>query len=138
MFDTSTETGARAVRRLREEQSAWLNTVRRAVMPQPVPVWFLWEEGSFLIYTSAEAHKLKNIRSNPRVAMNLNSGADGDDIVRAEGIAEILEDFPPPDEHPQYLEKYRRGMTIVSGNPESFASYYNTAFRVTPERWQVW
>ncbi len=138
MFDTSTETGSRALRRLREEQLAWLTTVRRDGMPQPVPVWFLWEDGSFLIYTSAKAHKLKNIRSNPRVALNLNSGADGNDIVRAEGRAEILEDFPPPDEHPEYLEKYRRGMAFVSGDPESFASYYSTAFRITPERWQVW
>lgn len=138
MFDTSTETGARALRRLREEPLAWLTTVRRDGMPQPVPVWFLWEDGSFLIYTFSDARKLKNIRSNPRVAMNLNSGADGNDIVRAEGYAGILEDFPPPDEHPQYLEKYRRGMAFVSGDPESFASYYNTAFRVTPERWQVW
>lgn len=138
MFDTSTGTGARALRRLREEQIAWLTTVRRDGMPQPVPVWFLWEGESFLIYTSAEAHKLKNIRSNPRAAMNLNSGADGDDIVRAEGRAELLQDFPPPDEHPEYLEKYRRGMALVSGDPESFAGYYGTAFRITPERWQVW
>ena len=138
MFDISTETGARALRRLREEQIAWLTTVRRDGMPQPVPVWFLWEDGAFLIYTSSEARKLKNIRSNPRVALNLNSGADGDDIVRAEGHAEILEDFPPPNEHPEYLEKYRQGMIFVSGDPDSFASYYNTAFRVTPQRWQVW
>lgn len=138
MFDTSTETGARAERRLYEEQIAWLTTVRSDGRPQPVPVWFLWEGESFLIYTSANAHKLENIRANPKVAMNLNSGADGDDVVRAESVAEVPESSPLPTEVPAYLEKYRRGMAMVSGDPESFARSYGTAIRIKPERWQVW
>ncbi len=138
MFDTSTETGARAQLRLYEEQIAWFTTVRHDGMPQPVPVWFLWDGESFLIYTYSSARKLKNIRANPRVALNLNSGAGGDDIVRAEGAAELLQEFPPPNEVPEYLEKYRQGMAAVSGDPESFARYYGTALRVQPERWQVW
>lgn len=138
MFDTSTETGARAHRRLYGEQIAWLTTVRPDGMPQPVPVWFLWEGESFLIYTSANTRKVKNLRSNPNVAINLNSGPEGDDVVRAEGVAEVLESFPPPTEVPEYLEKYREGMVMVGGDPESFARSYATAIRVSPERWQVW
>jgi len=33
MLDTTTEAGARAERRLREEEIAWLTTVRRAGQP---------------------------------------------------------------------------------------------------------
>lgn len=138
MLDTSTAAGARAERRLQEEEIGWLTTVRSDGMPQPVPVWFLWDGESFLIYTSEKAHKLRNIRANPRVAINLNSGAGGNDIVRTEGTAEVLEDHPPPTGVPGYLEKYRRGMEVVSGDPESFARAYGRAVRVTPRRWQVW
>ncbi len=35
------DSGARAERRLREEEIAWLTTVRSDAQPQSVPVWFL-------------------------------------------------------------------------------------------------
>jgi nitroimidazol reductase NimA-like FMN-containing flavoprotein (pyridoxamine 5'-phosphate oxidase superfamily) len=49
MLDTTTETGARAERRLREEEIAWISTVRSDGQPQSVPIWFLWEGETFLI-----------------------------------------------------------------------------------------
>ena len=51
MPDDSTEIGARAERRLREEEIAWLTTVRADGQPQSVPVWFLWDGDAFLIYS---------------------------------------------------------------------------------------
>ncbi len=138
MFDTSTETGARAELRLREEGIAWLTTVRRDGMPQPVPVWFLWDGEVFLVYSQPGAQKLKNIRNSPRVAMNLNSGAGGNDVVRAEGVAEIFEDAPPATEIPEYLEKYRPSIPSLGMSEEDFAGMYRTAVRIRPERWQVW
>jgi PPOX class probable F420-dependent enzyme len=50
MLDPSSEFGARAARRLREEKLAWLTTVGPNGTPQPVPVLFLWNgEDSILI-----------------------------------------------------------------------------------------
>jgi hypothetical protein len=48
VFDTASEAGRRAEGRLREEGIAWLTTVRADGQPQSVPVWFLWDGGSFL------------------------------------------------------------------------------------------
>jgi hypothetical protein len=42
VLDATTEAGGRAERRLREEQIAWLATVRSDGQPQSVPVWFFW------------------------------------------------------------------------------------------------
>ena len=50
MLDTTTETGARAERRLHEEEIAWLTTVRPDGQPQSVPVWFLCNGETFLIW----------------------------------------------------------------------------------------
>lgn len=138
MFDTSTETGARAEKRLLEERVAWLTTVRSDGMPQPVPVWFLWDGETFLIYSQPGAWKVKNIRENMRVAVNLNSGAGGDDVVRCEGVAEIPDDDPPATEVPQYIEKYRSSIPSLGMSEEEVAETYRTAIRVRPERWQVW
>jgi PPOX class probable F420-dependent enzyme len=106
MLDTSTGAGARAEVRLREELIIWLTTVRSDGRPQSVPVWFLWGVETFLIYSQPGRHKLKNIGSNPRVGVHLNSSANGGDVVRIEGAAEVVQDVPPADEAGEYAEKF--------------------------------
>lgn len=129
---------ANVERRFREEEVGWLTTVRADGQPQPVPVWFWWDGETFLMYSEPERQKLKNIRRNPRVALNLNSNATGGNVVRAEGAAEILEDFPPAAEVGEYVEKYREGIARLGFDVEGFARAYSVAIRITPERWQVW
>ncbi len=138
MLDDSTEIGARAERRLREEEIAWLTTVRADGQPQSVPVWFLWKDGGFLIYSQPGRQKLQNISRNPRVDLNLNSNDHGGDIVRVEGVAELAEDAPPATEVPEYAEKYRAAIARIGYDPDGFAQAYSVAIRMTPTRWQVW
>ena len=138
MFDAATEAGGRADRRLREEEAAWLTTVRSDGQPQSVPIWFLWDGETFLIYSQPGRQKLKNITRNPRAGLNLNSDAHGGAVVRTEGAAEIVEDFPPATEVGEYLEKYRAAIARIGYDPEGFARDYSVPIRVTPERWQVW
>jgi PPOX class probable F420-dependent enzyme len=136
--DTTTEAGARADRRLREEQIAWLTTVRSDGQPQSVPVWFLWDGEGFLVYSRPGRQKLKNVGRNPRVGLHLNSDERGDDVVRVEGRAEVADDLPPADELPGYVEKYREAIARIGYDPEGFARDYSVALRVTPERWHIW
>jgi PPOX class probable F420-dependent enzyme len=138
MLDTTTDAGGRADRRLREEKIAWLTTVRSDGQPQSVPVWFLWDGESFLIYSQPDRQKLKNIGGNPRVGLHLNSNDRGGDVVRAEAKAEILDDFPPAGDVGEYVEKYRESIARIGLEPESFARTYSVALRVTPTRWVVW
>lgn len=138
MLDTTTDAGARAQRRLQEEEIAWLTTVRHDGQPQSVPIWFLWEGETFLIYSQPNRQKLRNIRRNPRVALNLNSNPRGGDIVRVEGTAGIVEDTPPADEVPEYVQKYQAAIARIGFDPRSFAQAYSVPFRVTATRWQVW
>jgi PPOX class probable F420-dependent enzyme len=138
MLDTTTEAGSRADRRLHEEGIIWLTTVRPDGQPQSVPVWFLWDGETFLIYSQPGQQKLKNIGRNPRVGLHLNSNARGGDVVRAEGTAQKLENFPLASEVGEYVEKYRESIARIGFEPDSFARAYSVALRVTPERWQVW
>lgn len=138
MLDTTTGAGARADRRLREEEVAWLTTVRPDGQPQSVPVWFYWDGDTFLLYSRPGQRKLKNIGQNSRVGLNLNSNARGGDVVRVEGAAEVVPDVPPANEVGEYLEKYREAIARIGFDPEGFARAYSVALRVTPARWQVW
>ena len=138
MFDTTTEVGKRAESRLKEEEIAWMTTVRSDGQPQTVPVWFLWDDDGFLIYSQPNRQKLKNISRNPRVGLNLNTNEQGNDVVRLEGTASIDEDAHLSSEVTPYVEKYRESIARIGYDVEGFARAYSVAVRVTPERWQVW
>ena len=134
MLDTTTEAGAHAEARLREEIIIWLTTVRYYGQPQSVPVWFLWEDGTFLIYFQPGRQKLKNICNHPRDGLHLNSNARGGDVVRAEGTAEVVQDVPPADVIGEYVEKYRESIARIGFDPDGFARAYSVTLRVTPDR----
>ena len=138
MLDTTTGAGGRAEQRLREEEVAWLTTVRHDGQPQSVPVWFLWDSETMLVYSQPDRQKLRNIARNPRVGFNLNSSATGGDVARAECTTEVVEDAPPANEVSEYLEKYRESIARIGFDPEGFARAYPGALRLTPSRWQVW
>ena len=82
MLDTTTEWGRLVERRLREEEVIWLTTVRRDGQPQPIPVWFLWDGETILIYSRPDQQKVRNIRHNPKVSLHFNTDEYGDSVVR--------------------------------------------------------
>ena len=140
MLDTTTEAGSRADRLLREK-GAWLTTVRADGsdgQPQSVPVWFLWDGETSLVYSRPDQQKLKSVAGNPRVGLHLNSNSRGGDVVRVEGEAGVAEGAPQANDVGEYVEKYRESIARIGLDPESFARAYSAALRVTPERWQVW
>ena len=137
MLDLTTEQALAAERRLREEEIVWLATVRHDGQPQVVPVWFLWDGSTFLIYSRPRNQKLRNIRTNPRVALNLNSDTAGNAIVRVEGTAEIIAGAPLASEVPAMVDKYRDGIRRIGMDPAGFARAYAVAIRVRPDRFHL-
>ena len=138
MLDTTGEAGVRAQERLRSEEIAWLATVRPDGQPQSVPVWSLWNGEVVLVYSRPGFRKLRNIEANPKINLNLNSNANGGDVVRAECVSEVLADGLPAAEVGPYLEKYREGIARIGFDPGGFARAYSVVIRATPTRWQVW
>ena len=133
-IDASSEFGRRVAKRLAEDQIVWLTSVGADGTPQPNPVWFLWDGATLLIYSRPEAARLRHIVRDPRVSLNLNSDADGDDIVVITGMAAVAPDEPSASESAAFIEKYRTGIANLGMNPESFAAAYSVALRVTPEK----
>ena len=132
LVDDSTEFGARAARRLREEKLGWLTTVRSDGTPVPVPVWFLWDgDASFLIYSRPDTAKLRNIARNPHVSLSLDGDGQGGDIVVVLGEARVDQGGPPADQVPEYVEKYTWGFEKNGWTPAAFAADYSVPVRVT-------
>jgi PPOX class probable F420-dependent enzyme len=133
LIDTSTSLGKAVQKRLEKELIIWLATVGGDGKPHAVPVWFLWDGKTFLIY-SLPGQKVNDIAANPAVQLHFNTTPDGDDVVRFDAEATRLKRYPLAHKVPKYIRKYMRLMKGYEWEPEGFARKYHIALRVRPTR----
>jgi PPOX class probable F420-dependent enzyme len=136
LLDTSTAKGKHVERRLKKEIVIWLATSDAEGSPHAVPVWFKWDGDSFLVY-SVPGQKVKDIEANPRVQLHLNTGPEGEDVVRIEGDARRLRRHLPAYKVPDYMRKYRALVKSYGWTPESFSSQYHIALRIRPTKIRI-
>ena len=138
-IDASTEFGAKTARRVVEEKLAWLTTVDRSGTPQPNPVWFLWDNGSFIIFSKPNQAKLANIARTGRVSLNFEATPDEEQITIFTGHAEIVERSTiSRGILDRYAEKYAQGMININLPREQYEAAYTEVIRVTPEKLRGW
>ncbi len=58
--------------RLQEARTSWIATASPEGRPHAVPTWGVWVDGMF--YTEGGGRKVRNLRSNPAVVVDLESG----------------------------------------------------------------
>ena len=133
-LDLNSERDAHFHQRLRDEAIIWLSTVRPDGRPHLVPVWFLWDGVTVLMFSQPYAQKVRNIRREQRVALALDTLDEGEDVVIIEGVAELLPTGTVDSTLPAYVEKYARLMEDIQTNPEKMAAEYDQAIRITPTR----
>jgi len=141
--DPGTEYGGVVRRRLAEEEIIWLVTVNSAGVPQPNPVWFLWTpdegdewgDGSFLIYHSDTAARLRSLRARPTVALHFDGGVDDLEVSVFTGDVEILEGHPTAGEVPEFVAKYEARAARYFGSTVGAAmAKYSVATRIRPSK----
>ena len=139
MIDLHSEFGRAVQRHIKDQYVIWLTTVDSTLTPQPRPVWFVYEDDSFLIYSQAHAHKVAHIKKHPRVALNFNTDESGDKhVIVFTGEAVIDEGYPPAHAVPTYFEKYKDGIAGLEMTPENFSRDYSVAIRIRPTGVRGW
>ncbi|MBA3416512.1 MAG: pyridoxamine 5'-phosphate oxidase family protein [Chloroflexia bacterium] len=138
MTDPNTETNPHADQRLRTDPIVWFGSTRPDGRPHLVPVWFLWDGGTMLVFTKAGSQKVKNLRANPSVTLALDGTGDGDDIVIVEGEAELLAEPTAAVVTPAYIEKYSPMMAQMGMTAEGMAAEYAQPIRVRPTKVIAW
>jgi PPOX class probable F420-dependent enzyme len=133
-IDTSTENGKRVAGQLANEEVVWLTTVAPNGTPRPVPVWFLWDGQSVLIYSQPDRPKLRHIEQNPHVSLNFNTDRAGTHVSVITGTIQVDSSTPPADKIPAYVEKYNGPVTTLGWTIEQFAGGYSVPLRFTPEK----
>lgn len=129
-FQLSPELEGRAA----SEHIAWLTTMRADGMPLPTPVWFVWHDDAFLVYSQPNALKIRNIRHNPNVALNFNTDVTGESFVIFQASARMDSLAPASINLPGYQDKYREHIAMIGYTPEQLAQEFSVAIRVTPTR----
>jgi PPOX class probable F420-dependent enzyme len=124
-------------RYLHNERIAWLTVVREDGMPLPTPVWFVWRDDTFLMFSQPGAFKLRAIARNPHVTLHFNTDPTGEYFVIAQCRAAIDPDSPPSLRLPEYQEKYRELIALIGFTPERLAAEFSLPLRLTPLRWRV-
>jgi PPOX class probable F420-dependent enzyme len=128
----------RVEERLRSDKMIWLITVRADGRPHSVPVWFLWENATILIFSKPNNQKIRNLRQNHYVTLTLDDTKNGHDVVIIEGTAELLEREVGHTTLQTYGEKYREGLRGIGVTAEEFTTLYSQLIRVTPVRIIAW
>lgn len=97
-----------AVRRLEEERTAWLCTLRPDGSPHLTPVWFCWLRESWWVCSAAQNRKVAHVRADPRVSIAL---PDGDRPLVAEGKALLHTAGFPLDVVAAFADRHRWDVT---------------------------
>lgn len=138
-FEVPAERRARVESRLANDIIAWLTTVRPSGMPDTVPVWFLWKDDVFVIYSQPNKAKLRNLVHNSKVSVAIDDTKGGGDVVRFEGTATTVGDYPKSDQVPEYVQKYEPHIRRLGyGTPRAFAANFSVPILVTPTKYRQW
>ena len=139
MIDLTSDFGRVVKRHLNDQYVIWLTTVDSNLTPQPRPVWFIWEQDSFLVFSQAKAHKVAHVKRNPRVALHFNTDESGDKhVIVFTGEASIDTGCPPAHLVPAYFEKYGDGIAAMDMTPEAFSREYSIPLRIRPAEVRGW
>ena len=138
MLDLAQPKDAHIEQRLRSELIIWLSTVRQDGRPHLVPVWFLWDGATFLIFSQPKDLKLRNLRHNPNVVLALETRDQGNEVVLIEGQAAVLEGSTLKTTMPEYAGKYDALMKSMDWTADWMATRYSEVVRITPTKFISW
>jgi len=140
MIDFTSEFGKTVKRHIDEDYFIWLTTVDSNLTPQPRPVWFIWDNDSFLIFSEPKAHKVQHIKKHKNIALHFNTAdAKGEqDVIVFVGEATLDWNGPSPHEVPAYVKKYKTGITELGMSSEEMGDKYSVAIRVKPISVRGW
>lgn len=134
MLDLSEPSRAGSTARLQQEEFAYFTTVRPDGRPHTVPVCFVWDGATILIFSPPATVKLRNLQQNPHVSLALdNFGRDNTPVV-VEGTAALVDNPDVTFLMASNVAKYTPLAERVGVTFEHLAQIYTVAIRITPTR----
>lgn len=134
MLDLSDPRQAGIAARLRDEEFAYLTTVRPDGSPHTVPVCFVWDGATVVIFSPANTVKLRNLSQNAHVSMALDQFGQNNTPVVVEGTAALVDEPGLDFMMAANVAKYTPLAERLGATFEQLAQIYTRAIRITPTR----
>jgi PPOX class probable F420-dependent enzyme len=115
-----------------------LSSIRPDGRPHLVPVWFVWDDGSIVVYSKPHPQKVRNFRRDPRAMVAVGEPAGRFDVELIEAEAEL---GPGPSDgtaRERFAQKYASALGRAATTVEEFAAVYSQSIRLRPTRWLDW
>ncbi|HSL32879.1 MAG TPA: pyridoxamine 5'-phosphate oxidase family protein [Candidatus Limnocylindrales bacterium] len=125
-------------RSLRRETVAWLSSVRPDGAPHVVPIWFVWDGESILVFSKPDAQKVRNLRADPRAMVAVGRPGADFDVELVEVTAEIVPESSPGLLPDGFVGKYASLARRAGIAMDRFAATYSQPIRLHPTRWLGW
>ena len=109
--------------RLEQAKIYWISTTRPDGRPHVTPVWGVWLDTTLYFDGHPQTRRVRNIVANPAVAVHLESGGAGKDVVIVEGNA-----YP--------MESPDRALTTRLAAAYT-AKYVEDRYAPTPDSWDA-
>ncbi|MDG0866870.1 PPOX class F420-dependent oxidoreductase [Candidatus Lucifugimonas marina] len=109
---------------LSERTNMVLATIRKDGRPQLSPVWFIWQDGEFLISTTPSTAKWKNLLRDQRCTGVVD--APNGRYISVSGVAEMWTEVAPHEVSTEIVRKYKLG--------DEFEPYMDTLRKERPVR----
>ena len=138
MADQAKPNNAHVEQRLREDLIVWFTTVRPDGRPHTVPVWFLWDGETFLIFSQPGNLKIRNLQRNPHITLALDGTYQGGDVVTVEGEAELLNEPSRNILVPAFGEKYASMIKTTGVDAQGLVEDYSQPIRIKPTKFIAW
>lgn len=123
---------------LQRSSVVWLSSVRPDGGPHVVPLWFLWDCQSILVFSKPGAQKVRNIRAEPRVMVAVGEPGLAFDVELVDAVAELADEPTSrllPDE---FAIKYADLADHAGITLDRFAAVYEQPIWIRPTRWLGW
>lgn len=127
--------------RLGSTPVAWLTTVRPDGAPHLVPVWFLWVDEGFVVFSKPDARKTRNVEAEDRVMLAFGRAEDDFDVQLVEGKAHVMPVTAAdilPALAAELEAKYGEWMDAIGLTLDEFAATYRAVIRIEPTNFLGW
>jgi PPOX class probable F420-dependent enzyme len=116
----------------------WVGSVRPDGTPHVVPIWFVWDGETILVFSKPHAQKVRNVQTNPRVMVAVGEPSRDFDVELIEAVAELVPQ-PTCEVLPDgFAQKYGARVTEGGLTCDRFADVYSQPIRIRPTRWLDW
>ena len=117
---------------LEKQLNLILATTRKDGSPQVSPLWYLWKDGEFVIFTTTRTAKWWNLKRDPRCSLCIDAPATGQMIV-ALGNAK-LDDGDVWDRTWELVAKYKKPEDVQDHMDRIFTGAQGVLIIIRPEK----